>query len=66
MSPAVFLGVFLLYLSRLPPALAPWRDSGEMTVAAATLGVAHPTSYPLYVLLGRLAWLVPSAIPPTD
>ncbi|MCM2305787.1 MAG: DUF2723 domain-containing protein, partial [Elusimicrobia bacterium] len=59
MSLAVFLGVLALYLAKLPPVLAPWRDTGEMTLAAATLGVAHPTSYPLYVLLGRLASLVP-------
>ena len=63
MSLAVFLAVFALYLAKLPPALAPWRDTGEMTLAAATLGVAHPTSYPLYVLLGRLASLVPLGNP---
>ena len=55
MSFGVFLGVLALYLAKLPPVLAPWRDTGEMSVAAATLGVAHPTSYPLYVLLARLA-----------
>lgn len=63
MSFAVFLGTLALYLSKLPPVLAPWRDSGEMSVAAATLGVAHPTSYPLYVLLSRLAILVPLGNP---
>lgn len=63
MSLGIFLGVLALYLSRLPPALAPWRDTGEMTVAAATLGVAHPTSYPLYVLLGRLALWFPLGNP---
>jgi len=55
----VFASVFLVYLRALPPALAPWRDTGEMTLAAWTLGVAHPTSYPLYVLLGRLVAAVP-------
>ncbi|MBI2387734.1 MAG: DUF2723 domain-containing protein [Elusimicrobia bacterium] len=63
MSFGVFLGVLALYLTRLPPVLAPWRDTGEMTLAAATLGVAHPTSYPLYVLLGRLASLLPLGNP---
>jgi len=49
----VFVGVLLVYLRALPPSLAAWRDAGEMAAAAWTLGVAHPTSYPLYVLLGR-------------
>ncbi|MDE2491685.1 MAG: DUF2723 domain-containing protein [Elusimicrobia bacterium] len=58
-SAAVFAAVFLAYLSRLTPALAPWRDSGEMTTAGWTLGVAHPTSYPLYVLLARTLRALP-------
>jgi tetratricopeptide (TPR) repeat protein len=63
MSLGVFFAVLALYLAKLPPVLAPWRDTGEMTLAAATLGVAHPTSYPLYVLLGRLSILVPLGNP---
>lgn len=51
----VFLGSFGLFLAALPPALAPYRDAGEMTVGALTLGINHPTSYPLYIMLGRLA-----------
>lgn len=53
MSLLVFAAAFLLYLRALPPALAPWRDTGEMTFASWTLGVAHPTGYPLFVLIGR-------------
>src|SRR5512135_3134351 len=30
-------------------------DSGELATVCARLGVAHPTGYPLYTLLGRLA-----------
>lgn len=63
MSFGVFLGVLALYLAKLPPVLAAWRDAGEMSVAAATLGVAHPTGYPLYVLLARLASLIPLGNP---
>lgn len=63
MSLAVFFGVLALYLAKLPPVLAPWRDTGEMSAAAATLGVAHPTGYPLYILLARLASLVPLGNP---
>ena len=29
-------------------------DSGELVAAVATLGIPHPTGYPLYVLLGKL------------
>ncbi|MEM7356236.1 MAG: DUF2723 domain-containing protein, partial [Acidobacteriota bacterium] len=32
-------------------------DSGELVAAAATLGIPHPSGYPLYVLLGKL-WIV--------
>ncbi len=32
-------------------------DSGELVAAAATLGIPHPSGYPLYVLLGKL-WTV--------
>ncbi len=31
-------------------------DSGELVTAAATLGIPHPSGYPLYVLLGNL-WI---------
>jgi len=34
-------------------------DAGELCVASRILGVAHPTGYPLYVLLGRLFSLFP-------
>ena len=45
----------------------PWPgDPAELTVAAATLGVAHPTGYPLYILLGhiviRLFWWASPAL----
>lgn len=63
MGTALFLAVFAVYLAGLPPALAPWRDTGELTLAASTLGVAHPPSYPLYVLLGNLGLRVPLANP---
>lgn len=59
LSLLIFVSVFLVYLRALPPALAPWRDTGEMAWASWSLGVAHPTGYPLYLLLGR-AW---SALP---
>lgn len=55
----VFAGFFTLYLFLMPPALAPYRDTGEMTASAKTLGVSHPTSYPVYILMGHLAGKFP-------
>ncbi len=46
------LAAFLAYLRTLAPSVLP-GDSGEFQFAAALLGVAHPTGYPLYLLLGR-------------
>jgi hypothetical protein len=43
-----------LYLRTLAPGLLP-GDAGEFQVAAWQLGLAHPTGYPLYLLLGS-AW----------
>ena len=35
-------------------------DRGELAAVAATLGIAHPTGYPTFTLLGRVvAWLAP-------
>ncbi len=50
---AVFCAVFSLYLYTLHPTVAPYRDSGDLVVAAATLGIAHPPGYPLYALAGK-------------
>src|SRR5690606_37151183 len=33
-------------------------DSGELATVCARLGIAHPSSYPLYTLLGRIAVVV--------
>lgn len=50
----LFAGVFGLYLRTMAPGLL-FGDSGEFQVAAWTLGLAHSTGYPLYLLLGS-AW----------
>lgn len=49
----LFAGIFALYMRTLAPGLL-FGDSGEFQVAAWTLGLAHPTGYPLYLLLGSL------------
>ena len=48
---AAALGV---YLHTLCPTLY-WGDCGELATVVATLGIPHPTGYPLYCLLGK-AW----------
>lgn len=61
---AVFGCIFLLavnlvvYFSTLAPAVG-FIDSGELAVVCQGLGIAHPTGYPLYTLLGRLFCLLP-------
>jgi hypothetical protein len=62
--PQVLLVISLLviYRSGLAPGLT-WAnsgsDGGDLIAAAATAGVAHPTGYPLYLLLARLFQLLP-------
>jgi hypothetical protein len=34
-------------------------DSGELALAVKNLGIAHPTGYPLYTLLGRIFSIIP-------
>lgn len=56
-TPGLFLAFLLLY------AIGACRtiyvgDSGELVAAVHTLGIPHPSGYPLYVLLGKLWTLV--------
>lgn len=53
-----FVASLALYALTLAPTVT-LVDSGELVVAARTLGVAHPPGFPLYVLLAHLATLVP-------
>jgi hypothetical protein len=56
------LAALWVYALTLSPTVA-WlnlgEDSGDLLAAAATLGIPHPTGYPLFVLLGRLATFLP-------
>src|SRR5690606_14091612 len=53
---AVALGpVYLLTMSSAVGA----ADAFEFQVVAPQLGIAHPTGYPLYLLLGKLFSLLP-------
>jgi hypothetical protein len=48
----------LVYILTLSPTIS-WIDSGELSVVCYTLGIAHPTGYPLYTLIGRVFSLIP-------
>src|SRR3989441_6954784 len=54
----VFLVSLVLYSWTLAPTVT-LVDSGELIVAAKSLGVAHPPGFPLYIMLAHLASLVP-------
>jgi hypothetical protein len=51
----ITLVVYLLTMSRT----VGFIDSGELATVATTLGIAHPTGYPLFTLLGWIASHVP-------
>ncbi len=54
----VFAFSFVIYLTTLAPTV--WFiDSGELSAVASTLGIAHPTGYPLFTLIGHLFTLLP-------
>jgi hypothetical protein len=50
--------VLVLYLVTLAPTTAMW-DTSEYITAAYIVGIPHPPGNPLFVLLGRVASLVP-------
>ena len=57
----LFLSLLGVYLSSIAPGLT-WAnsgsDGGDLIAAAATGGVAHPTGYPLFLILARIfQWL---------
>ncbi|MDP8248641.1 MAG: DUF2723 domain-containing protein [Candidatus Tritonobacter lacicola] len=54
----VFLIAFGTYLFTLTPTVD-FIDSGELAAVAHTLGIAHPTGYPLFTLLGHIVSRLP-------
>src|SRR5437867_2797546 len=54
----VFVAALVLYTATLAPTVT-FVDSGELIIAARTLGVAHPPGFPLYVLLAHIATMFP-------
>jgi len=55
---SLFILIFVVYLSTLSPIVGE-ADSFEFQVVSYTLGIAHPSGYPLYILLGKLFTLLP-------
>ena len=52
-----FVIPLVVYVLTLAPSVT-FIDSGELATVASKLGVAHPTGYPLFTLIGKLfTWL---------
>ena len=62
--PALAVGVVLLacYWRTLTPTIS-GGDCGELVAAVHVMGVAHPTGYPLYLIVGKLFDLLPGGEP---
>jgi hypothetical protein len=45
--------LFIIYLITLAPSVVQ-IDAGELAAVQATLGIAHPTGYPLFTIIGFL------------
>jgi hypothetical protein len=50
--------VFIIYLITLSPSVIQ-IDAGELAAVQSTLGIAHPTGYPLFTIVGYLFLLIP-------
>jgi hypothetical protein len=55
--------VFIVYLFTLAPSVIQ-IDSGELAAVQKTLGIAHPTGYPLFTIIGYIFLKIP--LPFTD
>ena len=54
-----FVIPFIAYVITLAPTVT-FIDAGELTTVCAKLGVAHPTGYPLFTVIGHLFSLLPT------
>ena len=57
-----FLISLTVYILTLAPGVF-FIDSGELATVCIKLGIAHPTGYPLFTLIGRIFALIPSSEP---
>ncbi|MEW6103375.1 MAG: DUF2723 domain-containing protein [bacterium] len=54
----VLLSSFFVYLFTLTPSVGLY-DAGDMTTAAAILGIPHPPGYPFYCIIGKFITIIP-------
>lgn len=54
----VFLTTVIIYLVTVAPGVT-FTDAGELAAVCTTMGIAHPTGYPLYTILGHLWTYLP-------
>lgn len=55
----IFILLFFIYTYTVAPSIYD-GDSGELTAAVQSLGLAHPTGFPLYIITGKIfSLLVP-------
>lgn len=52
-SVAAFIITLVVYIMTLAPTVS-FIDSGELAAVCVNLGVAHPTGYPLFTILGNI------------
>lgn len=50
--------IFLIYLTTIAPTILQ-IDAGELTAVQALAGIAHPTGYPLFTMIGYLFSKIP-------
>ena len=56
----LWLIIFSIYLFTIAPSVG-FIDSGELSTVALSLGIAHPTGYPLFTLLCKVFSMIPFA-----
>jgi hypothetical protein len=56
----LWLAAFIVYLQTLAPSVG-FIDSGELAAVPCVLGIAHPTGYPLWTLIGHIFSQLPIA-----